>query len=251
MKLGSRLYGISRRRRALAVSLTVAVLACVLTLSRPSLSPPGLHARGLQVAAASTEVLVATPNLAVGGPGDYLALVNRGILVGNVMVSGPVLAAVAHALGIPERSIQATAPLTANVPRTLIEPGSGGNATDLIASPDQYKLEIQADPSVPILHVYAQAPTAGAAERMAKAAVDGVAGYLTQTQTAGKIPENQRVRIQQLGPVTGGVANSGAPMEIALLVFLAVLGICLWLSAVVDQIRRGWTSARLEQQLQL
>lgn len=251
MKLGARLYTIAQRRRAVAVSLIVAVAACMFTLYRPSLAPPGLHSRGLQVAAASTEVLVSTSNLAVAGPADYVSLVNRSILAGNVMASGAVMAYAGHVLGIPPSRIQASAPMTANVPRALIEPGSGGNARDIIASPDKYKLEVQADPSVPVLHVYAQAPTKEAAVRFAAAAVQGLSIYLQTSQAQGRIPLGQRIRIQQLGPVQGGVANPGAPIEIIVLVFAGAFGVSLWIATIVEQVRRGWTSARLEEQLQL
>lgn len=251
MKLGARLYALSRRRRSVGISLVVAIVACACTLYQPSVMPPGLHHRGLTIGAASTELLIATPNLAVGGPGDYLSLVNRGILIGNVMVSAPVLDDVGRALGISPSRIQATAPMTANVPRTLIEPGSGSNATALVASPDQYKLEIQADPSVPILHVYAQAPSAGTAIVLARAAVSGVISYISHVQAAGNVPRAQQVRVERLGPVTGGTANPGAPMQIAMLVFVAAFAISLWVTVLFDSLRRGWVAARLDHQLGL
>jgi hypothetical protein len=227
------------------------LIACSLTLYRPSLLPPGLHSRDLEVAAASTQVLVTTANLAVGGPADYLSLVNRGILVGNLMVSGPVLADIGHELGVPPSRIEGTAPMTADVPRTLIEPGSGGNVANLLASPDHYKLEIQADPSVPILHVYGQAPTKQSASRLVSAAVHGISRYLQQTESLSRTPPAQRLRVEQLGPVQGGVANSAAPTEIAVLVFSGVFGVSLWLIVIFTQIHRGWLAARLEHQLQL
>ncbi len=250
MQLGGTLYRISRRRFAFGLSLLVAVLACSFTLYSPSLSPPGLHARRLQVAAASTELLVATPSLAVAGPADYLSLVNRSILVGNVMASGPVLAYISHALGVPSSAIQATAPMTANVPRTLVEPNSGSNATAIMDLPDQYKLEIQADPAAPILHVYAQAPTAKQAITLATAAVAGVTAYLHSSQTSARVPAGQQVRVEPLGPVQGGVANPGAPIEIVVLVFVGTFGLVLWLIVIGDKVRRGWVAARLETQLQ-
>jgi hypothetical protein len=166
-------------------------------------------------------------------------------------VSGDILASVGHVLGIPASRIQATAPMTANVPRTLIEPGSGGKATDLLASPDKYKLEVQADPSVPVLHVYTQAPTAAAAIRFARAAVDAVRTYMQASQSASDVAPGQRIRVQQLGPVQGGVANPGAPIEIVILVFAGVFGVTLWVATIAEQIRRGWISARLDEQLQL
>jgi hypothetical protein len=251
MGLGTRLYALSRRRLAVALSLLVATVACVCTLYRPSLAPPGLHARGLTIGSASSDLLIATPNLAVGGPADYVSLVNRAILVGNVMVSGPVLDFIAHELGIRADQIQGTAPMTANVPRTLIEPGGGANATAILQSPDHYKLEIQADPSVPILHVYGQAPSKAAAIRLTATAIQGVTSYLQRMQVTSNVPASDQIRVEQLGGVTGGNANPGSAMQIALLVFAGVFAVSLWVATIFAHVRRGWTAARLEHQLQL
>jgi hypothetical protein len=251
VRSGERLYKLWQRRRGVLLSLVAAVIACVLVLYRPTLLPPGLHTRGLTIGSASGEVLVARPNLAVGATSyDYEALVNSATLVGNMMTSGAVLEDAARAVGVPASRIQATAPMTANVPRTLIEPGSGGFATDLVASPDHYKLEIQADPSVPVLHVYAEAPSAAAAKKLADAAIKGTAIYLAANQARANVPVGTRIAVQQLGPVQGGVANPGGPVQIALLVFLGVFGACLFLTAIIAHVSRGFRTARLAEQLQ-
>lgn len=252
MNLGARLYYFSKRRHMVAISLLAAVAATVVALYQVSLLPPGLHSRKLSIGTAATEMLVASPNLAVGGSAyQYSAAVNQAILLGNVMVSEPVLNDVSLAIGVPVSRIQATAPMTANVPRSLVEPGSGASATAILKSPDLYKLEIQADPSVPILHIYSQAPSAAVAVRIANAAVQGVNTYLQGLEVSDRIPVNQRIRVEELGPVQAGVANPGAPTQIAVLVFLGVFGVSLWLLAITAKIRRGWALARLKGQLQL
>jgi hypothetical protein len=251
MSLGARLYHLSRRRLTMALCATVAIVACIGTLYAPSLSPFGLHKRHLEVAAATTQLLISAPNLPVAGPSDYEELVNQSILVGNVMVSAPVVDYVSHKLGVPATAIQATAPMTANVPRTLIEPDGGANATAILQAPDRYKLEIQADPSTPVLHIYAQGPTVGEADLLAQSAVDGIKTYLQTTQAQSNIPTRRQVVVQQLGPVQGGVANSSAPKEIAALVFVSVFAICLWLATLLDYVRRGWSAAALDVRSQV
>jgi hypothetical protein len=251
VRSGERLYKLWQHRQGVLVSLIAAAIACALALYRPTLSPPGLHTRDLTIGSAAGEVLVATPNLAVGASSnDYLALVNSATLVGNLMTSGAVLNEAARSVGVPPRSIQATAPMTANVPRALIEPGSGGFATDLVASPDRYRLEIQADPSVPVLHVYAQAPSAAAASKLANAAITATGSYLAANQAHAKVPVAQRIVAQQLGPVQAGVANPGGRVQIALLVFFGVFGACLFLTAIIAHVSRGFRTARLTEQLQ-
>jgi hypothetical protein len=251
MKFGARLYTISRRRRTVGTALLVAVVACLVTLYQPSLSPPGLHSRQLRIGAASTELLVAEPNLIVGGSSsDYDALVNRAILVGDVMASPPVLNEIGRAIGVPGKSIQASAPVTANVPRALIDPGSGGSATDIIASPDHYKLEIQADPSVPILHIYTQAPSAEGAIRFATASVQSVISYIKQMEASGSVPPSQQVHVEQLGTAQGGIANPGGTEQISFLVFVGTFAITLWFLVLASKVRSGWVSARLAEQPQ-
>lgn len=246
---GARTYRMWKRRFILPVAFATALLATIFTLYRPSVLPPGLHSRSLQIGAASTEVLVAQPNLVVGGSTyDYDSLVSRAILVGNVMASPPVLAYIGHEVGVPGTSIEASAPITANVPRALIDPGSGGSATDIVASPDHYKLEIQANPSVPLLHIYAQAPSPKSAEELATAAVHGVMKYITQVEIADNVPRKEFVHIQQLGTAHGGVANPGGRLQIAFLVFAGVFAVATWFMYLGWRFRRGWVSARLAEQ---
>ena len=105
-------------------------------------------------------------------------------LVGEVMVTDPVLDEIGRIAGINPLDIQATAPVTSDVPRTEIEPDSGANATSLIQAPDNYKLQVQVDPTMPIMHVYTQAPTADAAVRLANASVQGLRTYLAGSTRA-------------------------------------------------------------------
>ena len=250
MSVGGSVYRLSKRRRLLGASVSVAIVATILALYRPTLWPPGMHSRGLEIGTATTQLLVASPNLAVGGGSyQYTSAVNQGTLLGNVMVGYPVLSQAARAIGVPEREIQATAPMTANVPRVLVQPGSGASATAILKSPDQYKLEIQADPSVPVLHIYTQAPTAAIAIRLAQASINALLRYVHRIEVRDGIPTGQQISIEQMGPVQGGVANPGAAAQIALLVFLGVFGITLWLLTLAARVRQQWLLARLTEQL--
>lgn len=252
MQLGARLRELSKLRAGLAVSLVAGLLAALIAVYKVSLLPPGLHPRALQIGAASTEVLVDNPSsTAVNvGPGtvDSQLLTAHADLLGDIMASAPVLNYIGKAVGVDPARIQATAPITADVPRVVVEPGSGQNATAIIASPDQYKLEIQADPSVPILHVYAQAPTARRAATLANSAVAGLSHYVSSQSTIQRIPAAKQVRVQQLGIARGGVANGGVAYEFAVLAFLAVFGVSCFLVLYVASLRRGWRTAKLAEQ---
>ena len=243
-KLRQRLF----RRSRVRISVAVGVLAVVLSLYRVSLMPPSLHARALEVAAASTSALVDvqhSESVSLAPNSDALsALSTQADLVGEVMVTDPVLTIIGRVAGIDPTQIQATAPVTSDVPRTEIEPGSGANAAALIAAPDRYKLQVQVDPAVPVLHVYAQAPSAPAAERLADASVQALRTYLGQRfSTSQLVSVDHQLRVVQLGTVHGGVINGSASKEIALLAFLA--GFAASMCAIKragGRIRSGWRS---------
>jgi len=233
-----------RLRTGVAISFALALAAAVVSTNHVSLLPPSLHSRAAEMAAASTQVLVDTPrskvtnNLATTS--DFASLTTRADLLGNIMASEPVRGYIAARAGITSQQIQAVAPITADVPRALVEPGSEKRASDLLRSMDQYRLDIEADPSVPIVNVYTQAPSTAKAERLANAAVAGLQTYLTDMSTLQGVQASSRIRIVQLGTARGGVLNKGANLQIALLAFIVVFSICCGLTLLISRVHRGW-----------
>ena len=241
----SGLLRLAARRRALIISLLVALIATVLVRYQLTLLPPGLHSRSLVVGTATAELMVAPPNLATGSEDSYITQVDHSDLTGDIMITPPVIDYAAQKLDVPTSAIQTSAPMTADVPRVVTDPGSGAAAFNLVGSTDVYKLEVQADPTVPILYVYAQGPSAPQATELASYAITGLVKYVE-----AQLPPAERsvtaTGIQQLGPVRSDVANSGASKEILLLVFVGMLGITRWLILILTQLRRGWVAARRE-----
>jgi hypothetical protein len=217
-----------------------------------SLMPPGVHARALNVAAASTTVLVDTKHSTTADLGvrnnAMEALSAQTDLVGEVMVTDPVLDEIGRIAGINPLDIQATAPVTSDVPRTEIEPDSGANATALIQAPDGYKLQVQVDPTMPIMHIYTQAPTATEAERLASASVQGLRRYLGRLSTSQAVSLDDNIELVQLGGVHGGVVNHSAAKEIALLAFITGFVGTLFGIRLVARIRTGWHASGLSAQ---
>ena len=64
--------------------------------------------------------------------------------------------------------------ITAAVERTMREPDSSLRATQIMMAERPYRLEVQADPDKPIVHIYAQAPSAAAALDLANASVEAL-----------------------------------------------------------------------------
>jgi hypothetical protein len=247
MRLGTHLHAFWQRRRAVAVCATIALIAALATSGNISLFPPGFHGRANEIAAASTQALVDSRYSGISdvraNTYDLTSMTNRATLLGNVMASEPVRIYIAARAGVPAQRIQAVAPVTANVPRALTEPGSEKRASDILRSTDQYRLDIQTDPTVPVLNIYSQAPTPREAERLANAAVTGLRAYLADVAANKGIGPKEQVRIEQLGSARGGVINKGVGLQIALLTFLVVfaLGGCAVL--LLERVRRGWQAA--------
>ena len=77
---------------------------------------------------------------------------------------------------------------------------------------------INANPTVPMLDIYAQAPSSASAAALANATVDQLKAYgrLATTQAT---PAKDKIRLEQLGRATGDVINPGVKYQTAVLVF--------------------------------
>lgn len=244
MDLGRHLRELSRLRLGLALCLLIAAFAALSVSYRIGLLPPKIEPRSLQMAAASTEVLVDTPRSVVldlrQDTSDIDSLTNRAVLLGNVMASAPVLAYIGRRAGIPSQSIRATTPRTPNAPRPFATPETKSKTSDLLASTNQYRLNIDANPTVPVLKIYAQAPDARAARQLANAAVDGLRDYLAQVARQQDIPPATQVRVVQFGRARGTVINNGASLQATIIVFVFFFAGSAAAAMFVARVRRGF-----------
>jgi len=213
---------------ALVVSVVLAALAAVWSLYKIGLVPPSLTPRAVEMGAASTEVVVDTPDTTIldlrQGTSNIESLNNRALLLGNVMASLPVRAYIGRRAHVAPDAIRVAPPLTADFPRPLALTGNAKHTTDLVSSADQYRLSIEANPTVPVLYIHAQAPSAKTAAELANGSVDGLRDYLAAVAASGRVPPTEQVRVRQLGRASGGVINDGAGLQFALVVFLGVFG---------------------------
>lgn len=244
MQLGMHLRELWRVPFGLAISALVALSVALSISYDVSVIPPRLEPRTHEMATASTHVLVDTPKSTVldlrQGTLEFDALTNRAVLLGNVMASVPVRQYVARRAGVPAGSIRATAPATPEYPRAIADPENRRRTSDLLRTTDEYRLKISANPTVPILDVYSQAPTAEAARQLANAAVDGLRDYLATVAEAQRVPESRQVRLKQLGRARGGVINHGVNPTVAVLSFLFVFALCCAAVLFLSRVRRGW-----------
>jgi hypothetical protein len=247
MELGRHLRELSRLRFGVAICMLIATFAALSVSFKIGLVPPQLQQRSLQMAAASTELLVDTPKSVVldlrQDTGDVDSLTNRAVLIGNVMASSPVRAYIGRRAGVPGDVIRATTPRTPNAPRPFETPENKKKSADLLASTDQYRLNIEANPTVPVLKIYAQAPSAQAAGELANAAVDGLRDYLAQVAHSQGIPPSKRVRIEQFGRARGTVINGGVSLQATIIAFVFFFAVSAAAAIFVSRVRRGFKLA--------
>jgi hypothetical protein len=224
---------------ALVVSILLAALAAFWSLYKIGLVPPSLTPRAVEMGAASTEVVVDTPDSAIldlrQGTSNLESLNNRALLVGNVMASLPVRDYIGRRAHVAPDAIRVAPPLTPDFPRPLAQTGDAKHTTDLLRSADQYRLSIEANPTVPVLYIHAQAPSAKAAAELANGSVDGLRDYLAAVAASDRVAPTQQVQVRQLGRARGGVINDGAGLQFALVVFLGVFGASFGLLRFLDR----------------
>jgi hypothetical protein len=239
-----------RARRRLGAALICVAFASLVALwsnYQIHLLPPGLSPRALEMASASTSMLVDTPvaSLVDQRQDTYAfgALQDRAVLLGTVMANGPLKAAIARQAGIPVDSLRVEAPMTRDQPRMTVEPGREKKAGDILKSNDQYRLDVEVNPTVPVLDVYVLAPTAAAAQKLANATFAASRQYLDRLETSEATPDRVRLKLTQMGGARGDVINQGAAFQIAAVAFMLALALSGAVFFAVARIRRGWRVA--------
>lgn len=238
---------LASRRRLIAfgaVSAVVAMIATVASLATFTLLPPGISMRHLEDGGAVTHAAIRLP-----GPRRPASLTGfesqakRLNLIGNLMTGVPVLNRIGRLIGVDPGDITATTQVTEDVSRSFIEPDAERRANEILASHDPYKLEIQARPSLPVLDVYAQAPSVAGAEALADASIGATNSYLRKLARDDGVSGPPPVTLTRLGAARGETLEPVARPLIALLTFVVAFLVCFGLLFALAQIRRGWLRA--------
>jgi hypothetical protein len=253
MRFGMHLRELLSLRVGVAVSVLLAAFAAVWSVANISLLPPGLHARALDMASAEAQVVVDTPYSAVldlrQDTRDIEPLKNRAVLIGTLMGSAAVRADIARRAGVPAERLQIVAPRTPEQPRPIEQSGHKKSTSDLLKSTDQYRLDVQTNPTVPLLTIDAQAPTAEAAQRLANASVTGLGDYLAGLASSEKTRKQMSVTLRQLGTAKGTVINHGVKLQVVLVVFSLVFALSCAATVLIARVARGWQRAGVSETL--
>ncbi len=252
MQLGKHLRELWQLRIGVVVSLLVATLAALWSVGRIGVVPPSFTPRHLEISTASTRALVDTPQSTVldldVNTYAFTAITNRALLVGNIMASAPVRRYIARRAHVPADVLRITSPVTVDFPRPLATAGKR-KTSDILKSPDEYRINIQANPTVPIVDVYATAPTAAEAEQLANGTIDGMKDYLRDLAAVQRIAPGKQVHLEQLGRAKGGVIDPGISRKVALLLFFLALAASSAMTLWVVRIRRGWREEAQQERL--
>lgn len=252
MGLGIQLQRLWRMRRWVAACALFAAFVAIWSVARIGLLPPHIEPRALTMASASTQVLIDTPQSALVDSRyntyDFDALTNRAVLVGNIVASFPVRRSIAKRAGVEADGLQVVPPLTLKQPRVLAIDGNERHSTDLLKLNDQYRLYVRANPTVPMLQIYAQAPSEKVAAAIANAAVAAMQKHLDELATTQGTPVGNRIKLTQFGLAHGTTVDGGISLRVALLSFVLTFGAALASVVFFRRLREGWRLEALAAQ---
>lgn len=241
MELARTLKTLWERRRLVALGVLIAALAAFLSVYRIGLSPPSVESRTNVFATASTQILVDTPGSAFADvSSDIEPLETRASVFARVLASPLTVGLLANKANLPVDAIEAQGPYELDQPLFQQEPTAEQRSSQIIGEGAVYRLRFVNSPDLPIITVFAQAPTRDEAVRLAMAAPWALRTYIDRLQVSQNTPNSRRVQVRLLGDATGGVVNKGANIQIGSLVFIVVLAGWCMLLIPAHTIARGW-----------
>jgi hypothetical protein len=233
------------RKLLVGVVLLVATLVAILSAYSLSLSPPGLKSRALTVGAASSQILIDSPNSALvdgASLNTFEALSTRAKIYGEYLSSLAAREEIAKLAKVPATSISSSGPFSAATGQTNYESqNSEDRANEILQEGAQSRLVFTGQEGVPILTVDAQASTADKAVNLANASFIALQHYVTSLKVDG---ENVKrgVTVRELGAPEGGTIGGGNDAILMALAFLAITAMGCAAILVVPRFTQRWRS---------
>jgi capsular polysaccharide biosynthesis protein len=223
----------------------VAILGVIAAISTSyRITRSGLEKRSFEFGAAQTQVLVDSPRSSlIDLTQETPPLATRAAVYAQFMRSNVVKQEIAKEVGVPADRIVAQGPFTTaggtqNIPRP-----SEARSNEIRGERNRYRLVFDYTQDLPIISIYAQAPTAAEAIKLANGTVSGVRRYVASLEKQQDVPEGARTQIRELGAADGGVVNAGVNKIMMVLAFIAVMIAGCTLIVVVVSMRRGFQRA--------
>jgi hypothetical protein len=233
------------RKVWLAIVFVVACLAALSTGYQIGLGT--FKARSHSYGAAKAQFLVDSPRSSLADlTQNTESLASRAQLYTQYMRSNDVTVEIAQEAGVDPNRIVTEGPYTTaggtqNIPRPPVV-----RSNEVRGEPQIYRLVFDAQLGLPIVSIYAQAPTAEEAIKLADASVTGIQRAISKLEAEEFIPQSDRTEIRELGPAVGGTVNPGVDPIIAGLAFIATFILGCGIIVAVVTLKRGFRSLRLE-----
>jgi capsular polysaccharide biosynthesis protein len=230
-----------QRKLLVGIVLALAVAAAIFSAYR--VSPSGLESRSLAVAAASSQILVDSPDstLVQGAElGTFEALATRAKIYGQYLASLDARQEIAKQAGVPARSIATSGPFSSATGQSAYSSQtSEERAGELLQEGAQNRLVFTAQEGVPILTVDAQSASSETAIALAGASFTTLENYVKGLEADGK-PVRQGVTVRELGAPEGGTLGGSNNMILMVLAFLLVLGLGCAAILLVPTFAQRW-----------
>jgi hypothetical protein len=215
--------------RTVGLLVLLAALAALLVAYSPSLSPPGLHQRGLTMGAAKAKVLLYTS--AIGSApttispetkGDTYLAAQSAVQYDLYLQSNEATSTIARDLGLRNQRVVASGPFTlllglGNLPHP--------QPPDPRSLNHSYRLLLDVDGATPVLTIYGQAPSARAAIELVDTARNVLIRHVSSQETAARRADGEAAIVRPLGPTTGGLVDPGVQWQLMAFVFDLVLAL--------------------------
>jgi hypothetical protein len=229
MELAQILKTLKERKLAVVAIIIVATLPAIAVGYRISGFPPKLSSRSVASGTATTQILIDSPQSAIADlKQDTAPLVTRATVFAQFMTSTTIRQRIADATGIPMSQITAEGPFSGPSAGENVVTPSEARGGQVRAETQLYRLSFVAQDQLPLITVYATAPTAGGAAKLANGVYAGVRNYIDGLESEYSTDPKHRVTVRQLGLADAGTVHSGASKVLMILAFLAFLTVgCL------------------------
>jgi capsular polysaccharide biosynthesis protein len=237
VEVASILRDLWRRRVLIVVLVVLGILAALLT----SYKLPSFQKRSLQLGAASSQILVDSPDSTLVSGGDQLGiLATRSRIFAQYLSSPEARQAISQASGIPARQIIAKGPFSTDTGAVQYEPAPAEvRSKQIVDEKSGYRLIFTSQQDVPIISVASQAPSADAARKLASASFVALKRYVTQLQSEGG-SGSTNVLVRQLGEPEAGTVGGGNNIILMIFAFIAVVGTGCVLIPIAAGVARNW-----------
>jgi hypothetical protein len=219
----------------LATVVVIALLVAARVYGFGLLPPSGLKTAEGE---ANVRVLVDTPESTTvdlrQATYDLVELNNRAKLVGNAIGTGEVRQMIGEKMGVSPGEISLQTPLTTEY----------AERDGVVAEPTTaYRLDVQADPTVPVIDVVGAAPTEDEARALVTATTNALIAYIVALPKGEDGAREVRLVPRPLGQVESRPLTQPGKAVSALLAFLVILTIGSATVVFVSRQRREYRRA--------